>query len=266
VFTTSFPTAGTPTVTAPDHTHPTVQVGTQLVTVVSTAVAVIPDPNNSADSALVIIAPAKGSTIVITPSNAARTAVSVTIKGQTQLLLALPSPLGLILVYGQSGKDTIEEVSATIGGTTVLVSIPAILLGCSGTAILPAAGSSADNILVGESSKSTLTGDSGNDILIGGGPASLHAGTGDDILIAGSTNADADVSTLLHLISLWLAPTLYELRVQDLFAGPLALSDVVPAPACSHLFGGSGTGQDWFWLKAGDALCNYASGDVVTRE
>jgi Ca2+-binding RTX toxin-like protein len=266
VFTTSFTATGAVSVTATDTTHTGVQAGTQTVTVVSTVVAVITDPGNSADSALVILAPTTGGTILITPSNATGTAVGVTINGKPQPMPALSGPLGLILVYGQSGNDTIDEVPATIGGKTVLVSIPAVLLGGSGNDVLSAAGSKANNILVGGQGKNTLTGGSGDDILIGGGPSSLHAGTGNDILIAGSTVDDANVSALLQLMSMWSGSPEYEPSVQGLFGGPLALADVVPAAAGSHLFGGSGTGKDWFWLKAGDLLSNYGIGDVVTLE
>jgi RHS repeat-associated protein len=265
-FSTTFTSAGAVSVTATDTTHSAVQTGSQSVTVVSAAVAAITDPNNSADSALVIVAPAGGGTIVISPSNAAGTAVAVTIDGKNQTIPVLANPLGLILVYGQSGNDTIEEVSASIGGNTVLVGVPAVLLGGNGNDTISAAGSSADNVLVGGLGKNKLTAGSGNDILIGGGPGSLHAGAGNDILVAGSTVADANVAALLALMSMWSASTAYEATVQALFTGPLSLSDVLPASAASHLFGGSGTGQDWFWLKHSDTLSDYANGEVVTLE
>jgi RHS repeat-associated protein len=264
-FTTSLPTAGAVTVTTADRTHSGVQAGTQSVTVVSTAVAAIADPNNSADSALVILAPAGRGTIVIMPSNSAGTAVTVTINGATQPIPALANPLGLIVVCGQSGNDTIEEVSAMIAGQTVLVGIPAVLLGGSGNDVLSAAGSSANNSLVGGPGKNTLTGGSGDDLLIGGGPSSLHAGTGNDLLIAGSTSNDTNVIALLQLMSMWTSAA-YEPGVQTLFSGPLARADVVPARPGSHLFGGSGSGKDWFWLQPGDLLSNYSTGEVVTLE
>jgi hypothetical protein len=81
-------------------------------------------------------------------------------------------------------------------------------LGGSGTSVLSAAGTSADNILVGGPKKSVLTAGSGHDILIGGGPATLNAGTGDDILIAGSTIDDANPAALLSLTSAWTGPRL----------------------------------------------------------
>jgi Ca2+-binding RTX toxin-like protein len=230
--------------------------------VVSTAVAAITDPHNSADSALLVIAPTNGGTIVITPTSAAGTAVAVTINGKSQPIPTLPTPLGQIVVYGPSGNDTIEEESASIGGETVLVGVPALLLGGSGSDVLSAAGSSANNILVGGQGKNTLTGGSGNDMLIGVGRSSLHAGTGNDILIAGSTILDANVAALLQLMATWAGSPFYEVNVQALFTGPLPPTGVALASARSQLFGGSG--QDWFWMQPGDVLSNYTNPEVVT--
>jgi RHS repeat-associated protein len=265
-FTTSFPTSGAAILTATDTMHPSlVHAGTESATVVSATVALTTDPSNNADSALVIIAPPGGSTVIIAPTNTDGTAVSVKINGKAQAVPTPSSPLGVILVYGQTGSDTIDVVSAIIGGKTTLVSIPALLLGGTGAAILSVAGSSADNILVGGPLQNTLTGGTGHDILIGGGPATLNAGTGDDILIAG-TIPNAKAAALLSLMSAWTATGTYQERVQALFAGPLAPANIVPAVSRSRLVGGTGTVQDWFWLAAGDILSGYASGDIVTLE
>jgi hypothetical protein len=266
IFTTSFAISGAATLTATDNTHANVHVGTQAFTMVSTAVALAPDPANSVDSALVVVTPDGGGTIVIAPTNTAGTAVSVVINKKAQSVPTPTSPLGLILVYCHTGSVTVDEVSADINGTTALIDIPALLLGGSGTSVLSAAGSSANNILVGGQKKSVLTGGGGRDILIGGGPATLNAGTGDDILIAGNTIDDASPAALLSLMSTWSATTPYQQRVQALFGGRLAMANVVPAAGISHLTGGTGSGQDWFWVAPGDILSGYVNGDVATLE
>jgi RHS repeat-associated protein len=262
-FTTSFPTSGIASLTATDNTHANVHVGTQAVTVVGAAVGLATDPGNGADSALVVVAPAGGGMIVIAPTNTTGTTVSVTINKKAQSIPTPSSPLGHILVYCQSGNATVDLVSASVNGASTLVSVPALVLGGSGTAVISAAGSSADNILIGGQKKSTVTGGSGHDILIGGGPATLIAGNGDDILIAGNTINNADPAALLSLMSAWSASTPYQQRVQALFAGPFDAAHVVPTAGSSHLVGG--TGQDWFWLAPGDVLSGKA-GDIATLE
>jgi Ca2+-binding RTX toxin-like protein len=278
VFTTALPSQGTATLTATDTTNPSIPTGSERnIIVVGAPVALTPDPGNSTENALVIIAPPGGGTIIITPANSTGTAVGVTINGKTQPVPPSSTPLGHILVYCQSGAMVVKEVSTIIGtGPRVFVAIPAIILGGSGGNSISVAGSSADNILVGGPGRDTLAGGSGRDILIGAGGADiLRAGTGDDILIGGSTVYNANLAALIALMSEWGRDdnTSYQQRVADLFNGGglngdylLDAQTVLRDSAVNQFFGGSG--RDWFWLsKSGtamDVVGGYTAGAVAT--
>jgi hypothetical protein len=277
-FTIALSTLGTQSLTATDSTQANVQAGTETnITVVSTAMGVAADPTGSGGQALIIIAPTGGGTITITPTNSAGTSVFVTVNGKT----ATGSPFALtpadhIIVYGQGGSDVVKEMSATISGTPATVTVPAILLGGTGTNTLSVAASSANNVLVGGAGKNVLTGGTGRDILIGGaGPARLQAGKGDDILIAGSTIYDADLAAVLALMAEWASTDVYLRRVRDLFGsdsgglnGSYLLNNqmVIRDSAISQLFGGQGS--DWFWMgrgaKLADKINGYTAGEVAT--
>ena len=96
--------------------------------------------------------------------------VSVSVNGKTTTNGPFTlTPADHIIVYGQGGSDVVKEMPATISGNQATVTVPAILLGGSGTNTLSAAGSSASNVLVGGPGKDGLTGGTGRDILIGGG-------------------------------------------------------------------------------------------------
>ncbi len=276
-FTAALP-AGTQSLTATDHAEANVQSGTEAINVVSAAVGPAADPSDRAEQALVVVAPT-GGTIVITPTNAAGTSVSVSINGK--LVSTVPfTPTGHIIVYGQNGSLTVHENSAMIGGQLATVAIPAILLGGTGSNTLSVAGSSADNILVGGPGANTLTGGTGRDILIGGGgAATLHAGTGDDILIGGSTTYDANIAALVSLMTEWSrTDRSYQERIQDLFddasggsQSPYLLDaqTVFRGTAVNQLVGGT-PGEDWFWFadsaKSADKISVVAAGDAATFE
>jgi hypothetical protein len=260
-FTTVLGAAGSESLTATDTTNPNVRAGSQAVTVVSAPTALTADPADGAETALVVIVPAGGGTVVIAPADAAGTSLSVTVNGK-----AAPgspfAPTGHVIVYGQGGAVLVKEVTAMIGGQTATVAVPAVLLGGSGTNTLSVAGSSADNVLVGGAGKNSLTGGGGRDVLIGGGGASaLHAGTGGDILLGGGTIYDTDVTALLLVLAEWGRHDRgYPGRVQDLFG---ASSRAVPrGTAVDQLFGGAG--EDWFWLKTTDKIGKVDDGEIVT--
>ena len=168
--------------------------------------------------------------------------------------------------------------SKVFGNQTVMVGIPAVLFGGSGASTISVAGSSANNILVGGPGSNMLTGGGGRDILIGGGgPSTLQAGSGngDDILIAGETAYDSNVTALLALMSVWgrsdsNSQVDYLQRVSDLFgpgAGLLNQMTVAHDAAVSQLDGNAG--HDWFWFAesatAVDKLQGVSSGEVATR-
>jgi hypothetical protein len=237
--------------------------GTHAVSITTTAVE--NDPATNTLTALAVGCPLGGATVVVN-SVAGVPNLTVTINNTMQ---ALPGQtFSHVFVFGQTGTDNV-----TVSGT-----VPAVLIGGTGTNVFSAQGSGATtpDVLVGGTGHSTLTGGSGRDILIGGGgPASLVAGGGDDILIGGSTVYDANVAALLALVQEWGRMDIgYAQRIQDLFGTGVGQngSDVLTAQtitqdvARNQLVGGSGT--DWFWLsesgKTLDRLGNYTGGEVVS--
>jgi Ca2+-binding RTX toxin-like protein len=255
-------------------------------TIAIQSLALEPDLADSTKTALVIGGTPGDDIISISPADVSGQTVTVSINGAAATGPYAPS--GHILVYGQSGNDTIQEVAATINNQTVMISVPALLFGGSGRTTLSAAGSGASNVLVGGSGDSNLIGGRGRDILIGGaGANALHAGSGDDVLIGGSTAFDTNLPALLALMAEWSRTDLdYAGRVQDLFgvgriANPspsgngglngsflLNHETVNRDAAADQFFGGSG--QDWFWFSAAamtlDKINNYAAGETVTFE
>ena len=251
--------------------------------VVVTATALEFDPAAGTTTALAVGVPLGGGTIVITPTNAAGSAIAVSINGANQ---SLPGqPFTHLFVFGQTGVDVVKEVSATLAGQPAFIAIPALLFGGTGTNTLSAAGSSAANILIGGPGTNTLTGGTGRDILIGGtvdAAATLNAGSGGDILIAGSTSYDvptlANLTALLALSAEWQRTDIsYTQRVQDLSGtgnggvnGSYMLDSqtVFPDQTVNHL--GAGTGDDWFFIsvtsKKFDLITGYTDGEVVTLE
>jgi Ca2+-binding RTX toxin-like protein len=246
---------------------------TQAVTV--QAVLLEADPANSSQTALVLGGTPGSDAITIRPMDPSGTLLAVTINGVAQPgpQSGAWAPTGHVLVYGQAGNDTIQEVA----NQGVQVEIPALLFAGSGNVTLSAAGSSAGNVLVGGAGHDVLTGGSGRDILIGGsGTAALHGGSGGDVLIAGSTAYDADPVALSALALEWSRTDVgYPQRVQDLFGdgtGGLNGSYLLNAQAVARhttvdeLIGGSGS--DWFWFSQGaktaDQISNFAAGEFAT--
>src|SRR5262249_20439970 len=100
-----------------------------------------------------------------------------------------------IFIYGQGGSDTISLKPYVVGNNTSYIKVPAFLYGeGSGGDKLNAAGSAADNVLVGHGMNETLTGGQHRDLLIAGtGWATINAnnaGSAGDILIGGWTDYD----------------------------------------------------------------------------
>ncbi len=278
VFTTTMTTTGPQSLTATDITDPQVHSGTEgNIIIVNASTAMITDPSNSNETALVIIAPAGGGTIVITPSDATGMVLAVSINGK--VVKSGPfAPTGHIIVYGQGGNDVVQEVPATFNGKTVQVAVPAVVLGGTGTNTVSLVGSSASNVVVGGAGKDSLTGGSGDDVLIGGGGADvLKAGSGDDVLIGGSTIYDGNLTALMGLMTEWgQSGASFASRVQGLFGNgsgavdpfPLDPQTVLRDTAINQLVGGSGT--DWFWLslnaKTADRISGDANDGVITGE
>jgi hypothetical protein len=223
----------------------------------------------------------------LTPADATGQTVAVSINGVMQP----GGPFGSIahiLVYGQTGNDTIQEQTALFNKKPVSIGVPALLFAGSGNTILSATGSSANNVLVGGSGNDTLIGGTGQDILIAGsGMSVLHSGSGaGDLLIPGSTTYTPSVGgvslpnvpALLALSAEWGRTDLsYLARVQDLFAGGsgsrngsslLNSSSVLLSRAVDQLFANGPA--DWLWFadnaKVVDTINNLPSGSILTFE
>jgi Ca2+-binding RTX toxin-like protein len=148
------------------------------------AVLLEPDPVNNTQTDLVAGGTLGNDTIIIRPAAPDTTGrtLTVSINGVLQKGTYSLTVGSHLLVYGQAGKDMIEELANAKG---VPVSVPAVLFAGSGNTTLSVTGSSANNILVGGTGNNRLVGGFGRDILIGGGGKdTLQAGSGGDILIS----------------------------------------------------------------------------------
>jgi hypothetical protein len=257
----------------------TVQFGSEVnIDGVASAVGPAPDPLASGQQALIIVAPANGGSITIMPHSQDGTMVSVNIVAAGMAPFSgiyTVSSQSHIIVCGQGGNLVVKEVTATINQKVTYVSVPAVLLGGSGTSTLSVAGSSANNIVVGGTGKDVLTGGTGRDILIGeGGSDTLNAGSAGDVLIGGITTFDANLAALEALLVEWQSNDSYQTRVQDLFgngpAGPggpqLNAATIINDLAVNQInASSSGPSMDWIWLEgATDKISGGKAGEIVT--
>src|SRR5262249_44010172 len=109
-----------------------------------TAALLQTDPADPTKTVLVVGGTTATETITFTPADNLGN-IKVTIGGVNQGTF---HPTAAIIAFGYGGNDTVQAVTATIGGKTVYVTVPLVLVG----------GNGAD----------TLLGGSGNDLLVGG--------------------------------------------------------------------------------------------------
>jgi Ca2+-binding RTX toxin-like protein len=120
---------------------------------------------------------------------------------------AFAGPLGRIVVFGQAGDDHIEIDDD--------ITVSAWLYGGDGNDELR--GGSGNDILIGGAGDDTLVGGRGRDLLIGGaGRDRLEGDQGDDLLIAGTTDFDANELALFSILAEWSSSRDYTTRVADL--------------------------------------------------
>lgn len=130
-------------------------------------------------------------------------------------------------------------------------------------------GDAGNDVVVGGSGKDSLYGGSGRDLLIGGdGSDSLFGEAHDDILVAGSTVHDADLTALAAILAEWTSTNSYATRVANIRNGggandAFTLDDttVIDDGAVDTLWGQSG--QDWFLFGSGDKLRDKAENESV---
>jgi autotransporter-associated beta strand protein len=201
----------TATGTATIHVMATDSVGasaTATFTVRIVNIAIVPDFLSPGLTMLVVGTPAsdtKGTTIqpvdaagdLSVYTNGSTTPASILVGGVGQ---ASARPTGHILVYC-NGADAIH---LKMGPSSVTVTVPAFLVGGAGNDTLDAAGSSANNVLLGGNGVNSLKGGSGNDILIGGpNYGVLFGGSGQDILLSGTTSYGQNITALNALMTEW---------------------------------------------------------------
>jgi len=238
-----------------------------------TTVAMETDPGNATKTDLVVGGGTGNNTIYLLPTNAAGTSVLVSVNNSMQGTF---TPTGHILVYSQAGNDTIQELTATISGAIVFITIPAVLDGGTGNDTLIAAGSSAPNVLLGHNGKDVLIGGIGRNILIGGlGASALYGRGNDDILIPGTTSFDTNLLALFAIMNEWSSSTAYATRVGHLLATIsgglngiyyLNLITVQQISADDVMYGEGG--MDWFFFTsqgtAVDQIKEKSTGDIIT--
>jgi hypothetical protein len=224
--------------------------------------------------------------ITLSPADASGD-LTVNLNGTTSFNgLTTFKPTDHILVYSQTGNDTITLASTKIKGTTYPITVPAFLYGGGSgkdNDTINAGGSTANNVLVGGAgANNTLTGGQGRDLLIAGlGAATLTAGSADDLLIGGWTGyADLTSSVMTYVQQLteleaimaeWGSSDSYATRVSDLSNGGglngsylLNASTVHDNGKADTLIGTKGSALDWFFAGATDIIKNQKSGEVVT--
>lgn len=243
-------------------------------------------------SSLAIGGTLSNDTINVTPADTAGN-LNVTYNGAS---LGNFKPTGRILIYGQSGNDTIQLVSKKFSGTPYYVSVPAYIFGGgTGNETLSAAGSNANNVLIGGAGNNQITGGLGRDLLIAGlGSSKLFAGTGEDILIGGWTDYDLSSTAMTYerklqaldaIMAEWgridvgspTDPTGYMARVNDVLGpgaggtsggknGPYFLNGTtVHSSGVSDTLFASGTqALDWLFASVIDVVKNKQNGDLVT--
>jgi hypothetical protein len=212
-----------------------------------------PDPCDTTKTALVVGGTAGNDQIVIsTAANPGE--LKVTINGAAQNFAAPASaPFGRIVVFGKAGQDDIQVVDS--------IALSAELHGDSADDRIKGGGG--DDILLGGDGDDLLVGGGGRDLLVGGiGRDRMVGNADDDILIAGTTDFDANEQALCDIMKEWTrSDATYAQRVSHLrgdsgeglngstkliFDGPAA---TVHDDHAEDILTGS-SGQDWFLLNS----------------
>jgi hypothetical protein len=232
------------------------------------------DPFTSGATALYVGGTSAADVITFTPADVnGKVAASISnlSTGNRAKSLGTFSPTGHIVAYGLAGNDTIQMVSATIGGKVISLSNPAMFFGGDGNDTL--IGGPGNDVLVGGAGNDILVGGGGTDLLIGGtGLDKLYSGTvakpqsntaGGSILIGDSTKYDTNEQALASILAQWASPQPYATRTANLLAAtnPVKLTSttVLNDSAVDQIFGGGG--WDWFWNISGtDAIAGRKTG------
>jgi hypothetical protein len=227
-------------------------------------------------------------TISLTPADTTGD-ITVNLNGTTTFNgVTTFTPTDHILVYGQSGNDTIQLVSSKIAGTTYYITVPAFIYGGgTGHEIFSVAGSTANNVVIGGGGTNQITGGLGRDLLIAGlGASKLFAGSAGDILIGGWTDYDLTSTAMTYdqklaaleaIMAEWGSADSYTTRVNDLTNGGglngsylLNTGTVHDNGQTDTLFGFPAAAPlDWFFASAAsvlnpDIIKHQNTGEVTT--
>jgi hypothetical protein len=224
-------------------------------------------------------------TITLTPADTTGD-ITVNLNGTTSFNgVTTFKPTDHILVYGQSGNDTIQLASTKIAGTTFYITVPAFIYGGgTGKEIFSVAGSTANNVVIGGGGTSQITGGLGRDLLIAGlGASKLYAGSAGAILIEGWTNYDLTSTAMTYdkklaaleaIMAEWGSADSYTTRVNDLTNGGglngsylLNTSTVHDNGQTDTLFGFPAAAPlDWFFASLANLLLikHQNPGEVTT--
>ena len=132
-----------------------------------------------------------------------------------------------------------------------------VLFGNGGDDVLD--GGDGDDVLVGGTGIDVLTDPSGRNILIGGaGSDTLDGGSDEDILIGGTTSHDANLTSLLLLLSEWRRTDLAYLdRISHLNGTTAGGTNTAVYLRSTTVFNDStsdtlvgGAMLDWFWANS----------------
>jgi Ca2+-binding RTX toxin-like protein len=190
-------------------------------------------------SDMIVNGTAGNDTIAFTPGNKAGEVVA-RVNG---IEVSRFSPTGRLITYGGAGDDDIQVAGS--------INLPAWLYGGDGNDRLK--GGAGNDVLLGGAGDDFLAGDSGRDLLIGGTGADRILGNADDdILIAGTTDFDAQDAVLALIMKEWtrtdadFATRVSHLRTGGgLNAGYLLTDGTVHDDHAADVLTGE-SGNDWF--------------------
>lgn len=174
------------------------------------------------------------------------------------------SPTGRIIAYGGAGDDDIQ-VAGNINQS-------AWLYGEGGNDRLK--GGASNDVLLGGAGDDFLAGDNGRDLMLGGiGADRILGNAGDDILIAGTTDFDANEAALALIMQEWTRiDATFAVRVghletgNGLNAGYLLTDNTVHDDHTADVLTGA-EGNDWFLFNNdGDGGVRDRATDLSTFE
>jgi parallel beta-helix repeat protein len=177
---------------------------------------------------------------------------------------AFALPVSRVVVYAQAGDDDVKMADNS--------TIPAWLNGGDGNDRLK--GGAGNDVLLGGAGDDFLSGGDGRDLLIGGAGADRILGNADDdILIAGTTDFDANEAALGLIMLEWTrADATFAVRVGHLQsggglnAGYLLTDNTVHDDLAADVLTGS-SGSDWFLFnRDGDGGVKDKATDLSTFE